>query len=45
MMFCLSLKIWAKILENLRGKYSQKLSVHAKQSDTDALKFDLKRAT
>ena len=37
--FCLSLKRWIKnIGKNLRGKYSQKLLDHAKESATDTLK-------
>ena len=45
--FCLSLKIWAKILitknKNLSSKYSQKLLDHAKQSALDPLKTTSKR--
>ena len=45
--FCLSLKIWAKILitknKNLSSKYSQKLLDHAKQSALDTLKTTSKR--
>ena len=40
---CLVLKTLVKIIKNLSGKYTQKLSDHAKKSATDALKTSSKR--
>ena len=40
---CLVLKTLVKIIKNLSGKYTQKLSDHTKKSATDALKTSSKR--
>ena len=40
---CLVLKTLVKIIKNQSGKYTQKLSDHAKKSATDALKTSSKR--